>query len=169
MNTKDTELIYEAYSRSIVERPAPPEYIIKENIVILNAALDIVEEQMGPSKMQTKSSEALDTIQTALDVAGIEPTIGTAADIGNGLISLFRAAMAKESDQRKKHLLNAAISAVSVIPGGDIAKALKAHKITRPLAKVAIKGAKLARNFRQGRAKAGAAELARRFIPQPGR
>ena len=176
MNTRDTELIYEAYSRAVVAQPIP-NYIIIENINILNAALDIIEEQMDEpetpetSKPNAKSSAALDTVQTALDVVGVMDPVspfGTGADVANGVISLIRAALSKESDQAKRHLLNAAISAVSVIPAGDLAKALKTRKITRPLAKGTIKVAKAMRNFRRSRAAKGAAELADRFLrPTP--
>jgi hypothetical protein len=163
MNTRDTELIYEAYSEAVVSQPIHSP--IMENINILNAALDIIEEQMAEeeapetSKPAAESSEALDTVQTALDIVGIDPTYGTFADIGNGVISLIRAALSKEKDQTKRHLLNAAISAVSVIPAGDLAKLLKGRKFTRPLAKGTIKVAKAMRDFRKGRAAKGAAEL----------
>ena len=83
---------------------------------------------------------AIDKLQGALDVAGLEPTVGTVADAGNSVISLLRAAIAKEKDQKKKHLLNAGISAVSLIPGADIIKALKLRKASKPLTKTAIKG-----------------------------
>lgn len=155
--------------------------IIRENKAILNAALDIVEEgiidaaksgiqtaksgiqtaksimQSGP---QSTGSKALNILQTALDVAGVEPTVGTAADVGNGLISLLRAAATKEPDQRKKHLLNAAISAVSIIPGADVVKLLKVRKLTKPLAKGALAGAKALRTYKQGKAAAGKIKLA---------
>lgn len=80
----------------------------------------------------------LDDLQLALDVAGLEPTIGTAADGANVVISLLRAAKEKESDAKKKHLLDAGISAVSMIPFADVVKLLKLRK----LRKVAVKGAR---------------------------
>ena len=113
--------------------------------------------QSGP---QSTGSKALNILQTALDVAGVEPTVGTAADVGNGLISLLRAAATKEPDQRKKHLLNAAISAVSIIPGADVVKLLKVRKLTKPLAKGALAGAKALRTYKQGKAAAGKIKLA---------
>jgi hypothetical protein len=89
----------------------------------------------------------MDTVQTALDIAGIEPTIGTAADIANTVISGLRAALAKTSDERKKHILNAGISAVSILPFGDIFKILKLRKLARPVAKMAVGGARSLKTF----------------------
>jgi hypothetical protein len=144
--------------------------IIRENKVILNTVLDIVEEgimgtaksgmQAAKSGIQSTGTKALNLLQAALDVAGVEPTVGTAADVGNGLISLLRSAATKEPDQRKKHLLNAAISAVSIIPGADVVKLLKARKLTKPLAKGALAGAKALRTYKQGKAAAGKIALA---------
>lgn len=83
----------------------------------------------------------LDTIQSALDIAGLEPTIGTGADIANTIISGLRAAFSKTSDERKKHILNAAISGVSILPFGDIMKLLKLRK-SKKVSKLAIRGAR---------------------------
>ena len=69
-----------------------------------------------------------DKLQLGLDVAGIEPTVGTIADGANVVISVVRglnAAYEGERDQTKRHAINAAISAVSLIPFGDVAKLLK--------------------------------------------
>lgn len=83
----------------------------------------------------------IDTLQSALDLAGFEPTVGTAADATNTAISVLRAALAKEKDKRKKHLLNAGISAISLIPFADVIKILKLRK-AKPVAKLAVKGAR---------------------------
>lgn len=83
----------------------------------------------------------LDNIQTALDIAGLEPTLGTGADIANTIISGLRAAFAKTSDERKKHIINAAISGVSVLPFGDLIKVLKLRK-SKTATNLAIKGAR---------------------------
>jgi hypothetical protein len=88
-----------------------------------------------------ESNKFIDKIQNALDVAGFEPTIGTFADGANAIISGLRAALAKEDDEKKKHLINAGISAASMIPGGDVAKLAKLRKGTKA-AKVVNKGAK---------------------------
>ena len=83
----------------------------------------------------------LDQLQTALDVAGFEPTVGTTADAANTIISGLRAAMSKESDERKKHIINAGISALSLIPFADLIKLLKLRKF-KPAAKLAVQGAR---------------------------
>ena len=90
---------------------------------------------------------AIDKVQAALDVIGMEPTVGTGADVANTLISSFRAALADEKDERKKHIINAAISAVSIIPGADVIKFLK---LGRPAKKLAVKGLKAARKSATG-------------------
>ena len=92
---------------------------------------------------QAKKSNLLDTIQTALDVAGFEPTIGTGADAINVVISGLRAAAAKETDEKKKHLINAGISAISLIPFADLIKVTKLRHVSKPLARAAIRGARV--------------------------
>lgn len=93
-------------------------------------------------------NKAVDGIQLALDLVGLEPTFGTAADASNAVISLLRAALAKETDDKKKHLLNAAISSVSMIPFGDFAKLIKLRWLRKPTVKLLkfikkyLKGAK---------------------------
>ena len=48
--------------------------------------------------------------------------------------------MAKENDDRKRHLINAGISSLSMIPFGDVLKILKIRKLGKPATKMAIKG-----------------------------
>ena len=103
----------------------------------------------------------LDTIQTALDIAGVEPTIGTGADLLNTVISGLRAAFSKTSDERKKHIINAAISGVSTLPFGDIIKLLKLRK-SRNVAKLAVKGARGLKSFAKTQQAAGS-----RFDSEP--
>lgn len=91
---------------------------------------------------ESKITTLTNMLQTALDIAGLEPTIGTAADATNAVISTLRAAIAKEPDKRKKHLMNAGISAASILPFGDIAKLAKSRKIRKPL----TQGLKLAKS-----------------------
>lgn len=79
----------------------------------------------------------VDGLQYALDIVGIEPTIGTVADATNSIISILRAALEKETDDKKKHLLNAAISAVSMIPFGDLVKLIKLRVLRKPAVKLA--------------------------------
>jgi len=89
---------------------------------------------------------SLDTIQAALDVAGIEPTYGTAADATNTVISGLRAALSKEPDERKKHIINAGISAISMIPFADVIKLLKLRK-AKPVAKLAVQGSRALKTY----------------------
>lgn len=95
-------------------------------------------------------SKLLNSIQLALDVAGLEPTVGTAADGTNSLISLLRAALAKEKDEKKQHLINAGISALSMIPFADVLKVLKIRKISKPATKAAIKGIRYGKHQAKG-------------------
>ena len=95
-----------------------------------------------PPTDQVKKSNLLDTIQMALDVAGFEPTIGTSADAANVVISGLRAAVAKETNEKKKHLINAGISAISLIPFADLIKVIKLRHMSKPLTRAAIRGAR---------------------------
>jgi hypothetical protein len=103
---------------------------------------------------QVNEQVNLDTIQSALDIAGLEPTIGTGADIANTIISGLRAAFSKNSDERKKHILNAAISGVSILPFGDIVKLLKLRK-SKKVAKLAVKGARGLKTLTKSKQSAG--------------
>lgn len=98
-----------------------------------------------------EKNNALDSVQAALDVIGFEPTVGSLADTTNSLISLMRAALSKESDQRKKHLINAGISAVSMLPFADVAKLFK----YRPARKAAVAGARSLQGYAQQQKAAG--------------
>lgn len=99
---------------------------------------------------QIKEQVNLDNIQTALDIAGLEPTLGTGADIANTIISGLRAAFAKTNDERKKHIINAAISGVSVLPFGDLIKVLKLRK-SKPVTNIAIKSVRGLRKVAKGK------------------
>ena len=85
-------------------------------------------------------TKTLNVVQTALDVAGLEPTIGAFADGSNAVISALRAALSKEKDERNKHLINAGISTLSIIPFADVLKIFKIRKLGVPATKLAIKG-----------------------------
>ena len=88
-----------------------------------------------------EESSKLDKLQLALDVAGIEPTVGTVADGANAIISALRLASAaarRDKDAAKEHAINMGISAVSLIPFGDVVKLAKLRKLRKPL----VKGAK---------------------------
>jgi len=88
---------------------------------------------------QEQKRNKLDQLQAALDIAGFEPTVGTTADAVNTVISGLRAALAKEPNERKKHIINAGISAISLVPFADVIKTLKLRKF-RPAAKLAVRG-----------------------------
>lgn len=98
--------------------------------------------------------DSIDKIQLALDVAGIEPSIGTIADAANIVISLGRMlnnARKKQTSEVKRHAINAGISAISLIPLGDVAKLLKIRtlarkgKIGKAAAKASISGLRSAK------------------------
>jgi hypothetical protein len=97
-------------------------------------------------------SNAIDKLQGALDVVGIIPGLGVGevADASNTVISGLRAALAKEPDERKRHIINAGISAVSLLPFADVIKVLKLRKLGglgRTVAKKGIQGARAARIY----------------------
>ena len=87
----------------------------------------------------------LDKLQAALDVIGFEPTVGTVADASNSVISALRSAAAiarRDGDTAKQHAIDAGISAISMIPFGDVAKIAKLRKFRKP----AVTAARLAKN-----------------------
>ena len=91
----------------------------------------------------------LDKLQAALDVIGFEPTVGTAADASNSVISALRSAAAiarRDGDTAKQHAIDAGISAISMIPFGDVAKIAKLRKFRKP----AVKAARLAKDAGKG-------------------
>ena len=111
-----------------------------------------------PQEPQDANTQlGLDALQATLDVAGIEPTVGTIADISNAIISTGRAVFDK--GRRSEHVFNAMISLVSMIPFADVAKLLKARqyaRVAKGVVKVGqtigkpVQGA--ARQFKQQRA-----------------
>lgn len=111
-------------------------------------------KKSGKGEWIAESKKFIDKIQTALDVAGFEPTIGTVADGANAIISGLRAALATEKDEKKKHLINAGISAASMIPGGDVAKLAKLSKGSKS-AKLVNKTAKVVKDTAREERKKG--------------
>ena len=81
-------------------------------------------------------NQKLDALQMSLDVAGLEPSVGTLADIAN--VAIYGGRAIAEPGQARSHLTNALISLVSVIPFADVVKLLKVRGY-RKLAKGAIK------------------------------
>ncbi len=132
MTNRDSQLIWEAYSSG---------GNAELNSIILEAKKEMekgtgeppvldVEKQKGVIDRMTP----IDKFQAALDIIGIEPTFGTAADVINVVISTGRFllnALRGEKSEVKRHAINAAISAISVIPGADIVKVLKLRTLAR--------------------------------------
>jgi GH24 family phage-related lysozyme (muramidase) len=104
----------------------------KQNIDKLTEEVKSLEQKFDKKKLDV----VFDGVQHALDVVGLEPTIGSVADGSNAIISLLRSALEKEKNEKKKHLLNAAISAVSIIPFGDLAKIIKLRSVRKPTVKL---------------------------------
>ena len=104
-------------------------------------------------KKEQAKIKAIDALQVALDVAGFDPTYGTIADGINVILSTLRSGLAlarKEGDQAKEHAINAGISAISLIPFADVIKVLKLRKLgklKRPATKLAIAGARAAKQY----------------------
>ena len=94
----------------------------------------------------TKFTSSINSLQTALDIVWFEPTAWSFADATNIVISVLRSALADEKDEQKKHLINAGISAISLIPFADVIKLLKLRK-SPTLAKWAIKWARYAKSY----------------------
>ena len=78
---------------------------------------------MADPQQSAAINQRLDQLQQGLDIAGLEPTAGTFADITNVGISGGRALVDK--GRRGEHIKNALISLTSMMPFGDIAKLLK--------------------------------------------
>ena len=98
---------------------------------------DLLVEKTNPSKDKKDIIDRMDPVdklQLALDLIGIEPSVGTIADAANIVISLGRMlnnARKKETSEVKRHAINAGISAISLIPLGDVAKLLKIRTLAR--------------------------------------
>lgn len=105
-------------------------------------------------KKERERIKAIDALQAALDVAGFEPRYGTIADGINVIISTLRSGLAlarKERDQAKEHIIDAGISAISLIPFADVIKVLKLRKLGRPATKLAIAGGRAAKQYGKSR------------------
>lgn len=77
------------------------------------------------------TDQALDKISSILDLAGLDPTFGTIADLSNAVLYAGRGLAAKDPQMRNQHYLNALISSVSAIPFADVIKLLRAKKIAK--------------------------------------
>jgi len=110
------------------------------------------------------NEDTINTLQAALDVAGTVPEIGAPADIANTLISTLRAAAADTADERKKHILNAGISAIATIPFASLINLLKLRKV-KPVAKAAVAGARELKTY--GKAAQAAGRFDEKSIDEP--
>lgn len=113
---------------------------------VLATKKSLANDLQDDSPENKEKMKAIDALQLALDAAWFEPTYGTIADVINIVISTFRSLLATEKDERKRHIINAGISAISIIPFADVIKVLKLRKSPK-LAKAAIKWARAAKNY----------------------
>lgn len=107
------------------------------------------EELKDIYKDNEEKLSALGALQAGLDIAGFEPTIGSFADGANAIIYAMRstkALLTGEWKQAKEHMLDAGISAVSLIPFADVIKILRLRKIPK-VATTGIKGARSLKNY----------------------
>lgn len=107
---------------------------------------DSKQKEIADNFLDNPKMKTIDKIQLALDIVWLEQTFWSIADWTNALISFFRAALSKEKDQRKRHIINAGISAVSIIPFADVIKILKLRKAPK-IAKAYIKASKWVKNY----------------------
>jgi hypothetical protein len=131
---KDSQLIWEAYSsggnavlNSIIQEANKEMEKGTGEPPVLDSEK---EEQKGVIDRMTP----VDKLQAALDIIGLEPTVGTGADAVNIVISVGRLllnALKGEKSEVKRHAINAGISAISLIPFGDVAKLLKLRTLAR--------------------------------------
>ena len=101
---------------------------------LTNMIREVVNEVASDpdSNVKETGDKALDAIQLALDIAGIPPSIGTPVNAVNTIISLLRAAKDKEQDERKKHLIDAGLNAISMIPFASVVKLVKLRALRKP-------------------------------------
>jgi hypothetical protein len=124
------------------------EHLYREDLASFASTIwSKVGQSIPGTTPQEKAEVALDTIGTALDAAGLVDPSGI-ADGTNAVIHTLRAAASKDPDFRKRHLFDALISAVSIIPFADLAKLLKARKM-RGGAKAVVKYARPLQNVAQ--------------------
>lgn len=108
-----------------------------------------IEEIRKKYENDPEKLKAIDAFQAALDLVGLEQTRGAAADGVNAIIYLFRSAQSAfkgKGKEASRHLLDAGISAVSIIPFADLIKLLRLRKAPK-LAKATIKGARQSRKY----------------------
>jgi len=104
-------------------------YIITEGTDVDNALTTLPKKEVNKER---NASKYLDILQLALDTAGIVTTAIPPVEMGinatNAIISALRAAAEKTPNKRKKHLINAGINIISLIPGASLIKFLRLRK-----------------------------------------
>jgi hypothetical protein len=112
-------------------------YIISEGTdVVADKTLTALPKREVKKKTsvnkEPRVSRYLDILQLALDTAGIAtigvPAVESAINATNAIVSALRAASAKTPNKRKKHLINAGINVISIIPGAALIKFLRLRK-----------------------------------------
>lgn len=139
-----------------------------ERLILIEAKQELQYEDMqidwdglkSEYQWDEKKISALTALQAGLDIAGLEPTIGAFADGANALIYSLRAAksaLTGEGKQAKEHLIDGAISAISLIPFADVIKLVKLRKVPK-LAKAGIKWARHLKAYAKTKKTARASE-----------
>ena len=124
---------------------------MKDDLHLIAEQYDVILNEAVETERRKRN--AIDNLQTALDVIGLDPTVGTTADLLNLSISGLRSGLAlakKENDIAKEHAINAGISAISIIPFADVIKILKFRKLgklKRPATKLAVKGGRALKSY----------------------
>jgi len=121
----------------------------------------LFEQEMQPGTAKT-IEDGLSGLKLALDVWGLEPTTGWVGDAASGTISLGQAIYKGLSGKpgMANHLVDAAISAVSIIPFGDVVKLIKLKYGT----KYAMIAAKHAREIKTAASMARQRTISRRQV-----
>lgn len=121
-------------------------------------------EQLNEFAMTPQQNQTLDAVQAAMDVAGVADVSGVTDGV-NGVIYLLRAAADRE--HWPQHVLDATISFVSIIPFADLAKLLRAHKLTKPIAAATRLGGRQLQTYAKGQRVARSAAGMAQYGMQP--
>jgi hypothetical protein len=155
MTNRDSQLIWEAYSSG---------GNAELNSIILEAKKEMEKGTGEPPVLDAEKQKQkdlfdrmtpLDKLQATLDIVGVSPElVGTGADAVNIVISLGRFlynTLKGEKDEMKRHIINAGLSAISLIPFADVVKVLKLRTLARAgkagklVAQAGVKGLKSAK------------------------
>jgi len=155
MTNRDSQLIWEAYSSG---SNAELNSIIQEANKEMEKGTGeppVLDAEKEKQKDLFDRMTPLDKLQATLDIAGVSPElVGTGADAVNIVISLGRFlynTLKGEKDEMKRHIINAGLSAISLIPFADVVKVLKLRTLARAgkagklVAQAGVKGLKSAK------------------------